>query len=180
MATEEDVQRVGDVMARDVITVGPDERVADVVNRFVDNWIDGAPVVTGDGKLVGMITDGDLVRALAATGIGYAAAFVEPGQDQPADEPEPGETVTDRLYKLAMSRVADLMTRDVITISEDAPLADAAQLMSEYGVKKLPVVRQDRLVGLVSRSDIVLRVLARMSQELVTLRDLHDLTRSEQ
>lgn len=79
-----------------------------------------------------------------------------------------------------MSRVSDLRTRDVITISEDAPLADAAHWMSEYGVKKLPVVRHDRLVGLVSRSDIVLRVLARSSQELVTLQDLHDRSRGEQ
>jgi len=179
MPTEDDVQRVGDVMARDVITVSPDERIADVVNRFVDNWIDGAPVVTGDGRLVGMITIGDLLRSLAATGIGYAAAFLEPGDEQPAEAAPPGETVADRLYRLAMSRVSDLMTRDVVTITEDAPLADAAQLMSEYGVKKLPVVNQDRLVGLVSRSDIVLRALARMSQELVTLRDLHDLGRSE-
>lgn len=197
MSGEHDVQRVADVMARQVITVAPDEQIADVVTRFVDNWIDGAPVVTADGRVVGMITDGDLVRALAETGIGYSVAFAEPRGDRaPAGEgsgtgtgsseapsPEPevtdGDRVEERLYRLATRRVSELMTPNVITIHEDAPLAEAAELMSEHLIKKLPVVREGRLVGLISRSDIVLRTLARVSSELVALREAHDGGRSD-
>lgn len=158
---EETKDRVRDVMVSPVVTVSEDATVAEAVNLFVEKWLSGVPVVDRQGKLAGILTDGDLVRALAATGIGYASAF-----RQGEEAPELQEEVEERVFRLALQPVGQLMTRQVVTIHPDAPLAEAAALMDRYRIKKLPVVEGDTLVGIVARSDIVLGVLAQLSRQL--------------
>ncbi|MDI3269225.1 MAG: CBS domain-containing protein [Bacillota bacterium] len=153
--------RVRDVMVSPAVTLFEDATVAEAVNLFVERWLSGAPVVDSEGKLVGILTDGDLVRSLAATGIGYASAF-----RREDDIPDLQEEVEERVFRLALQPISQLMTRQVVTVHPDTPLAEAAALLDRYRIKKLPVVEEDRLVGILSRSDIVLGVLAQLSRQL--------------
>ena len=145
--------RARDIMTRNVIAVAPDTPIRDVIQVLLDNRISGVPVVE-DGRVVGVISEGDLIlreRALRPrTGMAYLAQQLFEDHAKLAEE-----------YRKAHGMVAEhVMTREVITCGPGMPVEEIAHLMAERHVKRLPVVEDDRLVGLVSRAD-VLRAAAR-------------------
>jgi len=150
-------------MSKVPITLRPGDRVGDAVVAFVDNWINGAPVVDSEGRLVGILTDGDLVRALA---VQLGTGAIDEGWDLAEILAEADEDMATKMFELASRPVGDLMTTEVIAIEEDAPVARAARLMTENMLRRLPVVRDGKVVGVVTRSDLVLGILARYSLEL--------------
>lgn len=154
---------VGDLMSKVPITLSPGDRVGDAVVAFVDNWINGAPVVDAEGRLVGILTDGDLVRALA---VQLGTAIDDEGWDLAELLAEADEDMATRMFELASRPVGELMTTDVIAIEDDAPVARATRLMTENMLRRLPVVRDGKVVGVITRSDLVLGILARYSLEL--------------
>lgn len=136
-----------DVMTENVICVGPGHSVRHAASIMLDNRISGVPVVDDDGRLVGMLTEGDLLRREE---LGFQAS-AETGLA--ADEAA-------RTYVRATSwRVSDVMSVDVLTIGEDTPIGRICRLMLDRGVNRLPVIRGGAVVGIVSRSDL-LRVVA--------------------
>jgi CBS domain-containing protein len=140
-----------DVMTRDVVTVRPDTPVAELVQLLLTRSISGVPVVDTAGNLVGVASEGDLLRraelGTEKTRGGWATFFTGAGT-----------LATD--YVRANARlVGDVMTRVVVTVNEDTPLSEIADLMEERHIKRVPVVRDTRLVGIVTRSNL-LRALA--------------------
>jgi len=143
--------KVSDVMTREVISVDPETGVRDAVELMLKNRISGAPVVDGDGKLVGVVSEGDFLRR-AETGTErkktpWYDAFFGSGEAASAYV---------RAHGL---KVRDVMTAKPITVGEDAPLHDVVDLMERHRIKRLPVVRGGRVVGIVSRANL-LRALA--------------------
>jgi CBS domain-containing protein len=134
-------------MVTSVITVRPDANVQDVATLLLKNRISGLPVVTDEGKLVGIVSEGDLLhRAEAGTGRRrpWWLALLT-GRDVLAAE-----------YVREHSRkVADVMTRHVITATSDTSLQDIAHLLEKNGIKRVPIVDGDRLVGIVSRANLL-------------------------
>ena len=130
--------RVRDLMRSDVRTTSPDASLKDVARTLVENRISGMPVCDADGKVVGVISEGDIL-------------FKERGRP----EQRPAPLGTD--LKKATARVAgDAMTAPAITIRPSSSATEAARLMIEEGVNRLPVVMQDgRVVGIVTRADLV-------------------------
>lgn len=124
---------VGDIMTRDVKVVGPDTCVNEVVSAMIKFEI-GSIIVVTDDKPVGVISEHDILRRV-----------VEPCL--------PPETTTAR----------QIMTSPVMTISESASLDDVVKLMAEKRVRKIPVVKKDKLVGIVTYTDIVSKVLRMVS-----------------
>ncbi|MDQ7820341.1 MAG: CBS domain-containing protein [Armatimonadota bacterium] len=150
--------RAKDVMTSPVITVRPDTPIKDVAALMAAHHISGVPVVTDQGELVGIITEADLLLA-------EARGFRRPARLAPVGEARP------RL------RARDLMTSPVVTVDEEAPLSEVASLMVRRQINRVPVMRGGRLVGIVSRADIV-RALARSDEEIAAaVREslLHDL-----
>jgi CBS domain-containing protein len=144
-----------DIMTRTVLTVRPDTKLADAVALLVEKQISGLPVVDEDNHLVGMLTEGDLLRrceiGTEKQHSGWLTLLLGPGHL--ADE-----------YVHAKGRVVrDVMTEEPISISEDTPLADLVTLMEKRHFKRVPVLRGDALVGLVSRSDLVRLLLQKLS-----------------
>ena len=143
-----------DVMTRDVVTVHPETPVPDLVKLLLGRGISGAPVVDKDGILVGMVTEGDLVRR-AELGTerrrgGWAAFFT-------------GTAVLAREYVQSHGvQVSDIMTQGAAAVAPDALLADIADLMETRRVRRVPVVQDGRVVGIVSRSNL-LRAWASLS-----------------
>ncbi|MEJ0046655.1 MAG: CBS domain-containing protein [Rhodospirillales bacterium] len=129
----------------------PDTKIAEVAARMVADRISGLPVVDDDGRLMGIVTEGDLLRRFE-TGTekphsGWLDLLLGPGR------------LADDYVRSHSRTVRDVMTETVVTVTEDTPLADIVKLIERRHIKRVPVVRGDALVGLVSRADIV-RLLA--------------------
>ena len=134
--------RVLDLMAAEVVSVGPDTSLREVARVMVDLKISGLPVVDDQSKVIGIVTEGDFVRKELERGrlggIGMLGAIMH---DDAVAEAE---------------TVGQIMTTEVHTISPDASLVEAARQMTEYDVKRMPVVDpENHLIGVISRADIV-------------------------
>jgi CBS domain-containing protein len=147
---------VRDVMSTEVLTFAPDDNVRDAMAALVDRSIDAAPVVDGSGAVVGMLSTGDLIvqetQLHFPTVISLLGATLELPSSQKHFE--------DDLRKALGGTVEDVMSGDPVVCGEDDSIERAATLMHENDVSRLPVVRDGRLVGIVSRTD-VLRVVLR-------------------
>ncbi len=143
---------VADVMTRDVISVSTATPVREIASVLAAKRISAVPVVGVDGMLVGIVSESDLIRR-AEIGTGRRRSW---WRKIIADvEAEAAEYVRTHGRK-----AQHVMTAPVVTTTEDTPLADVAGIMEKRRLKRLPVVRGSRLVGIVSRSDLV-RAVAR-------------------
>jgi CBS domain-containing protein len=147
---------VSDLMKNDVLSVAPDTTLADAARIMISRHVSGLPVVE-DGKLVGVITEGDLLRRAEigtdAKEHGWFRSFFLPG------------SLANEFVRSHGRYVRDVMTPSVITVFPDTDLGDAAKIMFERHIKRLPVVDCGKLVGVISRTDL-LAVLARRLIEL--------------
>jgi len=143
--------RVADVMTRDVATLTPDHSIRHAARMMLAHHVSGLPVLD-NGRLVGMLTEGDMLRR------------VELGLPEPAvlawiRAGSPAGAARDYVRSHAW-RVGDVMSTAVATASEDMTLAEIATTLSTRGVRRLPVLRDGRLVGIVSRADLLHAVVA--------------------
>lgn len=148
--------RVEDAMTRTVRAVTADQSVGATARVLLDWGVSGLPVVDKDMTVVGVITEGDLLRRPESGTTkrrGWLQMLFASGTE-----------LANEYIKTHAVQVRDAMTTPAITIEKRAPLADAADLMVKKGVKRLPVVEAGRLVGMLSRSD-VFRTWARIHRD---------------
>jgi CBS domain-containing protein len=137
--------KVEDVMAREVTTVSPETSLKDVATVLAGQGISGLPVVDGSGKLVGVISEADILmkeRAPASKRGGVLGWLLEPSDPQAE-------------AKLDARSAGQAMTSPAITIGPGERVSAAAALMVERGINRLPVVDTGKLVGIVTRADLV-------------------------
>jgi CBS domain-containing protein len=139
--------KASDVMMTDVITVTPESDVPQVAALLLTNHISAAPVVDADGRLVGMISEGDLIRR-SESGTGRE----RPWWLQMLMSPE---QLAAEFVREHSRRVGDLMTRDVVSAAPDTPVADIAALLERHRIKRVPIVEDGRLAGIVSRANLI-------------------------
>jgi CBS domain-containing protein len=136
-----------DVMTTTVVTVSPETPVPEVARLLHEHRISGVPVVDGSGNVVGVVSEGDL--------IGHAGAIGEQRRSWWL-RLLTGESALARDYAKTHARsTSDVMTSRVITVPDTASLADIARQMERHGIKRVPVVQDGRLVGIVSRSNLL-------------------------
>ncbi len=143
-----------DIMTTSVVTVDPNDDVALVARRLLDRRISAAPVIDKDARLCGIVSEGDLMRR-AERGCSRSWWL---------------ELLADKTIDFTRSlgtRIRDVMTRDVVSIKEETPISEVARILEEKRIKRVPVLRDGRLVGIVSRAD-VLRGLASVGSRSVT------------
>jgi CBS domain-containing protein len=143
--------RARDVMVSAVVTVPPETTVEGLARLMINLRISGVPVMNTDGILVGIVTEGDLLRRVE-TGTerhlpGWSESFSS------------NSRMAAEYVKSHAKRVADIMTREVVSIDEMATLAEIADLLEAKRIKRVPVVHDGKIVGIVSRTDL-LKVLA--------------------
>ncbi|MDR6203948.1 CBS domain-containing protein [Paraburkholderia graminis] len=148
--------RVSDVMTGNVISVTPDMSVREVATIFVDNGISGAPVLNPDGTLAGMISEGDLLRR---SEIGTDARPRTSWLDLWSVSHEARDYV-----KTHALNVRDVMTTNVVTVAPDTSLGEVAGILETRHIKRVPVTEAGRLVGIVSRANLV-QALASVADE---------------
>jgi CBS domain-containing protein len=141
--------RVGDIMQADWPTLAPDQTVEDTIKLFAESGISGAPVVEGD-RLVGIVTEGDLIfrdADIKAPGfLDILGGIIPLGN---------WEEYREETLKSAGVTVAEVMTKEVTTVTPDAPLTEAATTMADRSVKILPVIEGGSLRGVITRMDIL-------------------------
>jgi len=136
-----------DVMTSDVITVGPDQPVRDVAELLYTRRISGVPVVEANGGVIGMVSEGDLIHHAALIGERRQTWWLGLFAD---------ENASARDYIKTHGRTArDVMSAKVVTVEDKATLADIAETMQRHGIKRVPVLRGGKLVGIVTRGDLL-------------------------
>jgi CBS domain-containing protein len=136
-----------DIMTASVITVRPEMPVRDVAALMTEQRISGVPVVSTDGKIQGIVSQSDLLhRRELGTEMKHKwwlRVFSDP------------DSMAREFSKAHGLRAADIMTRRVVSVSEDSELGDVAAMLDRNQIKRVPVVRNGRLVGVIARSDLV-------------------------
>ena len=144
---------VRDVMTRDVVTVGAGESLRVAARRMVTARVSGLPVVGTGGRLVGVVSQKDLFRLLSARAggavpAGLLEAILNGGVDAPPQ-------LTEAARRLADARVRDAMSRPPISVPPTATLDEAIGLLLSSRINRLPVVQNGRIVGIVTRHDLL-------------------------
>jgi CBS domain-containing protein len=146
--------RAIDVMTTDVITVVPDTTVQALATLLAERGISGAPVVDASGLLVGIVSEGDLLHRAE---IGTARRHRERRRSWWLDHY--ASDLAREYVKSHGRTVKDIMTRDVVTVTEDTDLGGVAALLEAKRIKRVPVTRDGKGVGIISRANLV-RALA--------------------
>ena len=156
---DEAVFTAADLMTRDVAVVHPETSLLEAVTLMARRHISGMPVVDDAGTIVGMLSEGDLVRwhegyteremrwlDMLAEGVNLAPMFLEAIHDQ-------------------RRKVKTVMAPGAVTVTEDVPGREIARLMYAKKIKRVPVVRDGKLVGIVARSDLVRALAAKLGEK---------------
>jgi CBS domain-containing protein len=141
---------VGEIMQTDVITVGPDTTVRELASILADKKISGVPVVDDEYEVVGMVSEADIIVQDAELHFPYYVPLLDS-----VIYLQSFNKFEDRLRKMFGSKVKEIMSTEVMTIAPDASVRDAATLMADREINRLPVVAEGKLVGIVTRHDIV-------------------------
>ncbi|MDI9633402.1 MAG: CBS domain-containing protein [Methanolinea sp.] len=148
--------RVRDVMTRDPVTIQAGEPVRKAAALLREHRVGGLPVVEGE-RLVGMVTESDILRLLKTEEISGDLWLPSPLEviEVPIRELVNWEKTRHALAAVGDREVREIMSHPAVTVREDDDIEEAASLMVERRIGRLPVVRGDRLVGIVARSDII-------------------------
>ena len=146
--------RAMDIMTTDVITVDPDMTVQDLAKLLAERGISGAPVVDASGRLIGIVSEGDLLHRAE---IGTARRHRERRRSWWLDD-FASDLARDYIRSHGRT-VKDIMTRDVVTVTEAADLGEVAALLEAKRIKRVPVTRDGKVIGIITRANLV-RVLA--------------------
>jgi CBS domain-containing protein len=147
--------QVRDVMTTRVITVGPDTEVAEIARCLLENRISAVPVVETDGRLVGVVSEGDLMRR-SESGTEHRPSWWLSLLMLP-------ERRAIDYLKTHGRRAREVMTRELITANDDASLEEIAEILEKHRIKRVPVIRDGKLVGIVSRADLLHGLIARQT-----------------
>lgn len=136
-----------DIMSKNVITVGRETSVHDIAQLMTSKRISGVPVVTEDGTILGIVSESDLLRR--------AELGTEPQRKWWLSFFSDPDLLARQYRKTHGLKAEDVMSRPVVTVDENADLGEIANTLERRRVKRLPVVRDGKLVGIISRADIV-------------------------
>ncbi len=141
--------KVKDIMTRDVVSVKETATLKEVSSILAERKISGLPVADDSGRVIGIITEDDLIRVILPT---Y--------QDITSEEMflQNAENIEKKALEASRMKVRDIMSKKPVTIDEDAPVMKAGAIMLARKVKRLPVVKDGKLVGVISRTNITQRM----------------------
>ena len=149
--------KASDIMTKSIVTVSPDATLLEMLGLMIQKQISGMPVVSDDGELVGMVTEGDCLRR--------AEIGTEKKHSSLADFFSSTTELADRYIRSHARKVSEIMTMNPITATKNTPLENIVQLMEKNRIKRVPIVENGSLVGIVSRSNI-LRALMSQSRAM--------------
>ena len=141
---------VKEVMTKAVVSVNRDSTIDEIAQVLIDNKVSGLPILSDGGYLIGIVTEGDLLRREMSPRLPefiniLGAVIYYHGV----------ERYNEDFKKILAQTASDIMTEDLITVKEDTDISEVARLMLNNNIKQIPVVDGSKLIGIVSRADIV-------------------------
>ncbi len=142
--------QVKDIMVKEVITVHKNATIKEIAKILVENSISGVPVVDDEGALVGVVSEGDLLHKETSPRLPdfiniLGAIIYYNGVEQYNED----------FKKLMAGQAASIMTDAVVTVSPEAEIDAAVKLMLQHSIKRIPVVENDKIIGIISRRDVI-------------------------
>lgn len=163
-----------DVMTREVVTVGPDTDLAEIVALMLTHRISAVPVVS-DAGVIGIVSEGDLLRR--------AETETDQRRSHWLELFTRSETLAAEYVRSHARKAHEIMTRGAVTVAHDAPLSEVARVLESKGIKRVPVMQDGRLVGIVSRSNLLQALATRLepppSATRADDRTIHDALHAE-
>tara|TARA_R110002110_G_scaffold86249_2_gene225105 strand:- start:1475 stop:2176 length:702 start_codon:yes stop_codon:yes gene_type:complete len=159
------------IMTKDVVTVTPDTSVTEIAATFLERGISAVPVLDDATSIIGIVSEGDLMRRPEAdtdkrTGSWWLTIFSDASELASEFRKSHGQTA------------ADVMTKSPIVIPDDMPVAEIAEVLEKNHIKRVPVTRDDALVGIVSRANLLRAIAARKSAPMAPVKksdeEIHD------
>ena len=149
--------KASDVMTRNIFSVRPDATVAEAIRTMLDKQISGLPVIDEAGRLVGILTEGDLLRR-GETGTErqrprWLEILMGPGR------------LAGEYVRTHGRKVDGIMTRDLVSVAPDTPLKEVVELMERHRIKRVPVLDGDVPVGILSRADLLRALLGALEEQ---------------
>lgn len=139
--------KAADIMSTPVVSVGPGRSVRDIAKRMIESRVSAVPVVDTDGRVIGIVSEGDLMRRAESGTERHPSWWLGllAGAESKAHEYVKSHGLT----------AADVMTRNVLSVAEDTPIAEIAALLEKNRIKRVPVLRDGKVVGIVSRANLM-------------------------
>jgi len=148
-------------MTTDVVTVAPDTTVAETARRMLIHHISAVPVVDPDNRPLGLVSEGDVMRHFGAQFQSRRAQWLRMLAEGEKLAPEFLAEI-----RLNQRRVRELMSTAIVSADEETSLAELADLMLKHGIKRVPILRDGVLVGIVSRADVIRAVVENLDDLL--------------
>jgi CBS-domain-containing membrane protein len=140
----------GEIMTREIISVNPEMGVAELATLFWEKSISGAPVVDADGRLLGIVTESDLIdqskKVHIPTVLNILDSMIFLENPVKLDK---------EMKKMTGTKVRDIYSAEPVTVTEDTRMDELASIMAEQRVHTLPVLKQGKLVGIIGKADII-------------------------
>lgn len=139
-----------DIMTREVITITDDSTVKELARLLAIHQISGVPVIDDKGRLVGVVTESDLIFQTKKLHIPTVITILDS-----VFYLENPDKMGEEMKKMVGAKVKDILTSSPLTVNEDTPLDEIATMMAEKNVHTLPVVNKEILVGVIGKKDII-------------------------
>ena len=147
---------VNDIMTREVVTVAETDTLQEVSKIFFEKSISGAPVLDSKGKIIGMVSESDIVKSvrpyqerlkMVYPSLSFMSVTFEKNTEEKA--------IAEVVREVQMKTVGEIMSREVHSLTPDDPISKAITMINEENVNRLPVIREGDIVGIVTRADIL-------------------------
>ena len=136
-----------DIMTKNVISAAVDTTVEQITALMMKNHISAVPILDGDGTVIGLISEGDLMRRVEGSGDAHKSWWLSLFSGH--------ENMARDFIAMRTRRATDLMTHDIEVVSPNTPVADIARLLEKKRIKRVPVVENGKIVGIVSRANLM-------------------------
>jgi CBS domain-containing protein len=144
--------RAHQIMTRPVITISPDASIIEAASIMLQRHISGLPVVDAAGQLVGIVTERDFLQRSKDDTARWLDVILGEAS---------GQVTADQLHD---RRVEDVMSKNAISVGVEAPVSEVTELMERHGVRRLPVVADGKVVGIVSVTDLLLALMRKTNR----------------
>ena len=149
-------RKIKGIMTKDVITASPEDSIKEVVRKLSKNGIGGLPVIDEEKKVLGIVTETDILKALKTKSTKLSLVFPSShALGMTFQETSDFRELKDAMNEVKNLHVNQIMSKDVITVTPEATIAEVASIMAQNNINRIPVVKNNKLVGIVTRGDII-------------------------
>jgi len=139
-----------EIMTREIISVEPEMEVIELANLLWEKRISGVPVVDRSGKLLGVVTESDLIDQSKNVHMPKVMTIL----DSMIFLENPNK-LDQEIKKMTGTKVKDIYSEKIVTVNEDTPMSEIATIMADRSLHTLPVVKDDKLIGVIGKADII-------------------------